>query len=356
MTNTTIAIFLLLGFAGLFGSCLGEAAGDKMLRSDNFQRKVWECIGAETFSSIPFTASAYDACTFFHEKSAEKFGVCGDENLSLDGQPNDDGVCAARGGECHVAFIEPGEWLEYSFDVPENANPQPVYNIIARVASKQPRDFLIEIDNGGDVLQKTLTSPGKGFFEFEDVMWERVRIPGLGPERIFVEFIDGLTNFCSLRVEETTWVYDKTLTIPFDSSAQTYISYIEKSPERRSGTCGPGWLDSQPTSDPVCNERDAFCNIGWTEPGEEATYEIYNDQSAPVLKDVTLRLASLKSGRHVSVEIEGAGTVQVFEAPGKGYQEFEDFTWSNVSFLPGKSRLVVKFLDHGVNMCSVSVK
>jgi len=354
MTNAG-AIFFLLGLTGLLGNLFGEAADDKMLRSANSQRKVGECIGADTFSSIPFTASAYDACTAFHEKSTEKFGVCGDKNLSLDGQPNEDAVCAARGGECHVAFTEPGEWLEYSFNVPENANRQ-VYNIIARVASEQPRDFLIEIDNGGNALRKTLTAPGKGFFEFEDVMWEQVSIPGRGPERIFVEFFDGHTNFCSLRVEETTWAYGKTLTIPFDSSAQTYISFIEKSTDRRSGTCGPGWLDSQPTSDSVCNERHAFCNIGWTEPGEEATYEINNDQALTVQKDVTLRLASLKSGRRVSVEIEGGDTVQVFEAPGKGYHEYEDFIWSNASFLPGKSRLVVKFLDRGINLCSVSVK
>ena len=301
MTKQSQTIGLvLLGLVILLCQYGTEAATDGTLRAGVEERKAQnlggDCDGAETFGSIPFTASAYDACTSFHEKSAEKYGVCGDADLALDGQPNDDAVCRARGGQCHVAFTEPGEWLEYSFSV-ENENPRAVFNIVARVASKQPRDFLIEIDNGGDVLQKTLTAPGKGFFSFEDVVWERVRIPGRGPERIFVEFIDGLTNFCSLRVEETSLRYDKTLTIPFDASAQTYISFVENSPDQRSGHCGPGPVDSQPTSDPICNQRGGYCNIGWTEAGEEVIYEIYNDQAATVNKDVTLRLASLKSGK-----------------------------------------------------------
>ena len=201
-----------------------------------------------------------------------------------------------------------------------------------------------------------MEAPGNGYLEFEDLMWERVKIPAVGPERIFVEFFDGLTNFCSLRIEETSIASNKELIIPFDASAQSYVSFIEKTPGERSGKCGPGPVDSQPTQDSICNSRGGFCNIGWTEEGEEVQYLVNNDSSTPVIKDITLRLASLKPGRYVSVEVEGSESVQEFEAPAQGYQEFEDFMWEDVEFPPGKSRVIVKFLDRGINLCSISVK
>jgi hypothetical protein len=314
-----------------------------------------ECTEPTTFASIPFTASAYDACTFFHDKSLEKFGGCGDEDLPLDGQPNDDPVCDVRGGQCHVAFTEPGEYLEYSFTAPDTHGSDYVFNIVARVASARPRRFRLEIDNGGDYISKTLTTSGKGFRVFEDLMWERVQIPGSGPERIFVHFVDGETNFCSLRIEPTTTYVDKALKIPFDASAQRYITFIEKSPERF-GSCGPGFVDSQPTSDSVCKQRGGDCNIGWTESGEQVTYLVVNGSKA-AQKNVILRVASLSRGRKMSVELEGyPETVYKFETPGKGYQVYQDFTWSKVNFPAGKSRLIVKFLNTGINMCSLSVK
>jgi hypothetical protein len=351
----------LISTAVLTSIIVGAVAADDdhhQLRGGENERRAQVlgggCVDSTSFPAIPFSASAYDACTAFHERSDETFGVCGDSRLPLDGQPNDDPVCLARGAECHVGFTETGEWLEYSFDI-QNEFPRAVYNIVARVASKKPRRIRIEIDNRGDTIRRTFTTSGNGFFEFEDIIWGNVRIPVRGPERVFVEFLDGFTNFCSLRIEETSLALNKLLTIPFDANAQDYIAYADLSPQRF-GTCGPGPADSQPTRDPICIERGSYCNIGWTQAGEEAIYWVYNSADETVQKDVTLRLASLRSGRRVSVEVEGMGDVEVFEAPGKGYQEFEDFIWSGASFPPGESRLIVKFLDNRVNICSVSVK
>lgn len=313
-----------------------------------------ECTDATTFASIPFTASAYDACTFFHDKSEENVGDCGDEDLPLDGQLNDDPVCEVRGGQCHVAFAEPGEYLEYSFVAPDTHGADYVFNIIARVASGRPRRIRLQLDNGGSYISKTLTTSGKGFKVFEDVMWERVQIPISGPERIFVHFLDGDTNFCSLRIEPTTNYVDKALKIPFNSTAQRYVSFIENSPERF-GSCGTGFVDSQPNSDAVCKQRGGDCNIGWTQSGEQLIYLVVNGSTA-AQKNVMLRVASLSRGRKMSVELEGyPETVFKFEAPGKGYQVYKDFTWSKVNFPPGQSRLIVKFLGSGINLCSVSV-
>lgn len=60
-------------------------------------------------------------------------------------------------------------------------------------------------------------------------------------------------------------------------------------------------------------------------------------------------MASKKIGRRVSVEIDGTEDVEIFETLGGGYQEFDDYVWSGVTIPPGKSRLLVKFLDDRVN-------
>lgn len=147
----------------------------------------------------------------------------------------------------------------------------------------------------------------------------------------------------------------KLLTIPFDATAQAYYSFIEKG-SKRYGTCGPGLVDAQPTEDHVCNERGSDCNIGWTENGEEVTYLVNNEENSIVEKTVILRLASLKNGREASVHVEGFEESKVFEAPGNGYQAYDDFTWEGAKFFPGTNRLTVKFHDQGINFCSVSVK
>jgi hypothetical protein len=321
-----------------------------------------DCVGPATFLGIPFTASAYDVCTSFKDDSEAKFGICGDPNLALDGQPNDDPVCQARagvGGECHVAFTAPGEWLEYSFNInEEDHSDRAVFNVVLRVAANRRRYIRVTLDNGGNLLHQLLVVEGTGFFDFHDVMWERVRIPGRGPERIFVEFVDGLTNFCSIRVEETTLLLEKELEIPFHADAQHYISFYEKSPETRSGTCGPGAVDSQPTQDKICNDRGSQCNIGWTEAGEQVIYLIQNPSSddTPTQHNVTLRLASHRNRRRVMFQVEGQDETYMVRAKGNGYQNFDDLKVANVTFPPGQSRLIVTFVDRRVNMCSLSIQ
>lgn len=251
-----------------------------------------DCRNTATFLGIPFSASAYDVCSFFFDTTSEKYGICGDPTSALDSQPNNDTICLARAGikgDCHVAFTAPGEYIEYSFNIDENEHSErAVFNIILRVAAKQRRTVRVIIDNGGDYITQDLEVEGTGFSDFQDVIWERVRIPGRGPERIFIEFVDGMVNFCNLRVEETTLILDKKLVIPFDKSSDYYVSFYERTPEIRMGTCGPGPVDAQPTSDPICNQRGSYCNIAWTEYNEHLIYWVENPNSEPSTHAVTL--------------------------------------------------------------------
>ena len=373
-----------------------------------------DCSDPRLFFNLPFTASAYDSCTAYQDVSKDKLGdsvACGAMNsLSLDGEVNNDLTCMTRVQNslvseeeeyesrkidrksnridaflskhnnnrfCHVAYTEPNEWLEYSFMTPSSsdypAGYNPVYNIVLRVASKYPRDVLLQIDNGGNTTEQIVTTtppphanPNSNelYYKFHDVMWENVQFETQDvPERIFVEFLDGSTNFCSITIEETTWLSaeQKRHTIPFDTSSQNYISFIEKSKNKRSGSCGVGPVDSQPTNDSICISRGGDCNIGWTQSGEQVQYLIINNdneqQATTTRRDVILRMASLNSNKCVRVEIEG--TNQVLDqvgTPGLGYRDYRDIVWSNVSFPAGTSRLIITFLSGGINLCSVSVK
>ena len=410
-TTTEMILLLLLTTSSLLVHVAAAADGDIMMSLYDWPG---DCSDPRLFFNVPFTASAYDSCTAYQDVSKDKLGdsvACGAMNsLSLDGEVNNDLTCMTRVQNsiiteeedfesrkidrksnridaflskhnnnrfCHVAYTEPNEWLEYSFMTPTNdypSNYNPVYNIVLRVASKYPRDVLLQLDNGGNTIETIVTTnpPSHGenpnsnelYYKFHDIVWENVQFDTQNvPERVFVEFLDGSTNFCSITIEETTWLSseNKRHTIPFDTSSQNYISFIEKSKNKRSGSCGVGPMDSQPNNDAICNSRGGDCNIGWTQSGEQVQYLIINNvneqEATTTRRDVTLRMASLKSNKNIRIEIEGTNQIlDQVETPGLGYREYRDIVWSNVSFPRGTSRLIVTFLSGGINLCSVSVK
>jgi hypothetical protein len=62
--------------------------------------------------NLPFTAYALDFSDFF-EVSAKKWGNC-DTGTIVDAELTSDAVCQSI-GPCNIAYVENGEWLEYSF-------------------------------------------------------------------------------------------------------------------------------------------------------------------------------------------------------------------------------------------------
>lgn len=317
------------------------------------------CVGAHVFAGIPFNASAYGNCTSFQDASAGNLGKCGDLNLALDGQRNSDPVCHARaplGGDCHVAYTQAGESLQYSFYV-NNNDPKAVFNIVLRMAANTRRTVRVVIENGSKPITKDLIVDGNGFLNFKDFMWERVQFPKHGLQNILVEFIDGQTNFCNIRVEETTTDLNKTLVIPFNASAQKYITFYELSPQERLGTCGSGPVDSQPTRDKTCNDRGSNCTIAWVEAGEQVTYLVNNPNKVSMRYNVTLRLASsYNKHRRVMLQVEGYTATYTLYSSGRGAQAFDDATASFITFPQGQSRLFVTFVDKQVNMCSITIQ
>lgn len=318
------------------------------------------CLGAHVYSRVPFSASAYDNCTSFHESSAENLGGCGDPNLALDADHTNDHVCHARapaGSDCYVAYTQRDESLQYSFYVNKGDHVNnAVFNIILRLAAKSSRTVRVDIDSGGKHLTKDLVVAGTGANNFKDVMWEGVQFPNRGLQNVLVEFIDGQTNFCNIQVEETTADSDKTLVIPFNASAQKYISFYEPSSHERTGTCGSGPVDSLPTSDQVCNDRGSDCTIAGTKAGDQLIYLVNNPNQVSMRYNVTLRLASSKQNRHVMLQLEGEHSTYKVHTSGRGMQAFDDATASLITFPPGPSRLFVTFVDKQINMCSITIQ
>jgi hypothetical protein len=123
---------------------------------------------------IPVTYNALD----YHEaidSHPEHLGNCQVEG-PVDSQFTQDNVCRAT-GPCHVGFTESGEILRYDFathiDFANLDAPGPLVDIRLRVSSfRSTKRFMIEVDGN----RRIFNGPGKGFDDFEGVLWENVQL------------------------------------------------------------------------------------------------------------------------------------------------------------------------------------
>ena len=143
----------------------------------------------------------------------------------------------------------------------------------------------------------------------------------------------------------------KVLRVPFDASVLDYSDFIQKTSKNR-GSCGVGPVDATSVDDATCNARGSKCTVAWTEKGEALMYEIEVGSKQEV--DITIRLSSEREGKRLYLAVDGKR--KYLEAPGKGWDDFDDYTWKNVSLDSGRHTLEIHFENGQVNLCSVSVQ
>jgi hypothetical protein len=164
--------------------------------------------------------------------------------------------------------------------------------------------------------------------------------------------------------------------VPFTVSPFQATAFHETS-QKIFGTCDRNGFDAQYTSDPICQTVDE-CNLGFTQAGEfvaftfevdedDLVFDTYDYQDA-LMVDVTVRVASNNKNHKIQLELRNDlendddddkdWPAKSFSTPGKGYQEFEYITWSDVrlDMEATEHTLYVLFVDNNINLCSVSVK
>jgi hypothetical protein len=128
-------------------------------------------------------------------------GNCPTET-SVDSKISEDPECLAT-GPCHVAYTRRGEILRYDFSAPidfsNREDPGPVVNVIFRVASTRSANrILVELDGN----RRMFSTPGNGWDSFENIVWENVQLHHDFYHPLYVVFVDGQVNLCSVRIAQ----------------------------------------------------------------------------------------------------------------------------------------------------------
>jgi sarcosine oxidase gamma subunit len=135
-------------------------------------------------TSLPATIQA-ESPNRFYDTSAANDGdaVCG--KGALDVQVTDD----AGGGGCAVAYVAPGEWLEYNVTSPQART----YDLTVRISSGMSGQTLhVEID-GHTIAGGSVVSPANGWQSFSDALIANVALAA-GPHTVRLVFDTGYIN------------------------------------------------------------------------------------------------------------------------------------------------------------------
>jgi hypothetical protein len=208
---------------------------------------------------------------------------------------------------------------------------------------------------------KTFTVIDKGWQDFTDVVWDLLYLEE-NEYWLRIYFEDGHVNLCSVSVIESTsryYVYT-----PGTYSALFYADHTEKTPNERFGDCPnppSGTVDALVTRDEECTKATSElvvpCTVGWTEPGEQLTYQFKTDGVHESV-NISFRISSNKPSRRMEVVLHSASpSTFIITGPGKGWDEYETVALENIHI--GTSQyhdIFVKFLDGGINICSFGIE
>ena len=111
-----------------------------------------------------------------------------------------------------------------------------------------------------------------------------------------------------------------------------------------SASCGTSDVDAEPTTD----AKGGTCDVGWTTPTEWLQYnlQLVNDDEYVV----TLRIASLYTGKYLHLELDGVDVSGPVTGPGLGWQSFVDAAIPGVFLSAGLHTLRVVFETGDINL------
>ncbi|KAG7374789.1 hypothetical protein IV203_013884 [Nitzschia inconspicua] len=317
------------------------------------------------------------------EVDTEIYGHCiagtPESNLKADTQTTRYDEKCKELGPCHIGFTQKGEWVAYDFyhsdkDIAYTnyeGTPVILVNVTIRVSAPGPRTINLEIDDAGNEFRAGATKIiyGKGYHQFEDVVWENVEIQPYNPHRLWVYFWAGNTNLCSVTISSQRAARP----IPFSINALEYDAAFEVDTEIY-GNCIEGQPpvtepDAQTTLKDAACQALGPCHIAFVQPQEYVVYRFAHSNEwivrtksgeNKVFVDITVRVASLKP-RLFTIELEYDGLTsssQSFWSIGLGWQEFQDVTFRMVSLDPTKDihSVIVRFEEGSMNLCSITVE
>jgi len=234
-------------------------------------------------------------------------------------------------GEYNVGWIEDGEWLEYTVDVPEGT-----HDLTARVAGMESAQLAVSID-GEEVGTLDVPRTG-GWQDWETVTGGSVSVAG-GQHVVRVTAVGQRFNL--------NWFGFESEQSPGESSR----AYADHDPSRiqaedydvggegvayhdtTSGNAGGAYRDDDVDIEETSDANGEY-NVGWIEDGEWLEYTVDVPEGTYAL---TARVAGFPtSDAQLTVQVDGeeVGTLDVSRTG--GWQDWETVTGESVSVAGGQ--------------------
>jgi hypothetical protein len=336
------------------------------------------------------------AANFKVEKKTE--GVCvngppPDSKIAPNSQTTKEDTTCQTSGACHVGFTKKGDWVAYDFRFDEedldnyaDSRGKLPIEVVIRSAANDNKDRKVEMkiytDYDSLVAQKTVVVPGKGFQNFNDVVWNDIKLdPKEKGLRLYIFFVAGNTNLCSIGIhikgkgddgghiddddddDDDDLYHDNERFVPFAINALAYDDAKERD-NKIYGSCAVGRPpidepDAQNNDDRTCRKLGK-CHIGFTKEDESVTYKFKTKgPEEKTYVDITVRVSSNKR-KYFTMELLNGSKVEeneYFRTKGGGYDDFYDVTWRRVPIDTSYDdyKILITFTEGNMNMCSVRI-
>jgi hypothetical protein len=250
------------------------------------------------------------------------------------------------GGGYDVAWIRPGEWLQYTVNVSADGP----YDLMLRLASSGSGGVLhLEID--GANATGPITVPNTGGWQ----TWRTVTVPRVslraGSHSLRLAFdVNGSTGgvanlnwFDFLPSSGATAFGGTPVTLPGTIDAENFdeggasVAYFDTTAGNRGGAYRQTDVDIEVTKD-VSGGFD----VGWTRPGEWLQYTV--DVNATGTYALELRAASASSGGTVRLEVDGVDVSGPVVLPNTGgWQMWQTIRKDGIVLQGGRHRMRLVF-------------
>ena len=252
---------------------------------------------------------------------------------------NDDvdlGVSGDVGGGYTVGWIDPGEYLTYNVDVPEDGT----YQVVARIASNDNNNHSFNVSIDGQTTAVNFGSTG-GWQAWSDVVAGNLELTAgtqelridMGSSGFNLNYIDLVTSE-DIRIEAEDYLDDR------NTSDYTFN---DADFENQGGGYRNRPVDIEPTTD-----ISGGFNVGWIEAGEWLTYSV--DVPYDSNYQVVGRVASdLDTSHSLDVSIDGQATTLSFGDTG-GWQSWSDAIGDNLYLTAGTHELRLDMGSSGFNV------
>jgi hypothetical protein len=244
------------------------------------------------------------------------------------------------GGGFNIGWFAPGEWLEYTIQVPAAA----MYELSVRVAAPSAgASFRLLVD--GQAPASNVAIPGTGGWQ----TWRTVTVPNValpaGTHRITVTTSTGGFNLNWISVSSA-----QTLTLPGTIQAEDFRDggYFDSTAGNSGTAYRPTDVDIEASSD-----SGGGFNVGWIARGEWLEYAVR--VSTAGYYDVAARVASPYTGKSLAILVDGSDLTGAMVVPNTGgWQKWQTVTRSNLYLAAGTHTVRLAATTDGFNLNWIS--